>query len=179
MDNALEHLGRLLPRPAGVEPKDWDLVRHQLGTDLPGDYRTFIDTYGGGCVDHYLWVLEPGCANASYDLVDADEERAEANQWLWDGGEEKPAELEGADARLVPWASTDNGEFLYWLARPGEDPDEWTVMVNEARGPRWEHLDMGCTRFLAAVLSGDLRSEILSDSFPTDPHAFLPSADFG
>ncbi|MFF2819662.1 SMI1/KNR4 family protein [Kitasatospora cineracea] len=178
VNNAFEHLSRLLPRPADVEPKDWDVVQHQLGTDLPSDYKTFIDTYGGGYVDTYLWVLEPGCANEFYDLIHADEERAEANQQLWDGGEKKPAELEGTDARLIPWASTDNGEFLYWLARPGKDPDEWTVMVNEARGPWWEHLDMGFTQFLAAALSGDIRSEILSDSFPTDPHTFVPSADF-
>ncbi|MEU5384388.1 SMI1/KNR4 family protein [Kitasatospora cineracea] len=178
VNNAFEHLSRLLPRPADVEPKAWDVVQHQLGTDLPSDYKTFIDTYGGGYVDTYLWVLEPGCANEFYDLIHADEERAEANQQLWDGGEKKPAELEGTDARLIPWASTDNGEFLYWLARPGKDPDEWTVMVNEARGPWWEHLDMGFTQFLAAALSGDIRSEILSDSFPTDPHTFVPSADF-
>ncbi|MFG2823355.1 DNA/RNA non-specific endonuclease [Kitasatospora sp. NPDC048365] len=178
MTNALEQLSRLLPRPDGVEPKDWDSVRRQLGTDLPADYKAFVDTYGGGYVDAYLWVLEPGCANEFYDLIDADEERAEAYEELWDGGEEKPAELDGTGARLIPWASTDNGEFLFWLARPGQDPDEWTVMVNEARGPWWEHLDMGFSQFLAAALTGEVRSEILSDSFPTSPHDFRSSADF-
>ncbi|GAA4833978.1 hypothetical protein [Kitasatospora terrestris] len=51
-------------------------------------------------------------------------------------------------------------------------------MINEARGPWWEHLDMGFTRFLAAALTGDVRSEILSDSFPAASHDFRPSADF-
>lgn len=173
-NDALDRLSRLLPRPAGVEPKDWDDVRRRLGTDLPGDYKAFIDTYGGGYVDDYLWILEPGCANESYDLIDSDEERSEANEYLWDGGERKPAEVDGTGARLIPWASTDNGEFLYWLAHPRQNPDAWTVMINEARGPWWEHFDMGFTPFLAAAVAGDFRSEILSDAFPTPTHGFRP-----
>ncbi|MFE5731796.1 hypothetical protein ACFQ7A_12945 [Streptomyces sp. NPDC056528] len=54
----------------------------------------------------------------------------------------------------------------------GLDPDRWTVMVNEARGPGWEHFSVSCTRFLAASLSGTLRSGLLSSSFPRAPHEF-------
>ncbi|MFJ4681663.1 SMI1/KNR4 family protein [Kitasatospora sp. NPDC088783] len=178
MEDALDALFGLLPRPGGVRAKDWQAVRGRLRVDLPADYKAFIDAYGGGRVDCYLWVLEPGCANTFYDLITADEERAEANGQLWGGGEAKPSELGEADARLIPWASTDNGEFLYWLARPGQDPDAWTVMVNEARGPWWEHVDLTFTRFLTAALTGAIRCEILSDLFPTCPHDFQPSRHF-
>ncbi|MFJ5926514.1 SMI1/KNR4 family protein [Kitasatospora sp. NPDC092948] len=178
MDNALNTLAGLLPRPASARPKDWDSVRRQLGTDLPADYKAFIDSYGGGCVDAYLWILEPGCVNEYYDLFEAVEERAEANEYLWSSGEPKPAELDHRDTRVIPWASTDNGEFLYWLAKPGQDPDQWTVMVNEARGPWWEHFDLTLTRFLARSLTRETRSEILSDLYPTIPHDFQPSGRF-
>ncbi|MFJ4336846.1 hypothetical protein [Streptomyces sp. NPDC088915] len=83
-------------------------------------------------------------------------------------------ELGEDGARVVPWAVTDNGECLYWLVRPGLAPDRWTVMVNEARGARWEHFSVSCTRFLASVLSGELRSDVLSSSFPRAVHAFRP-----
>ncbi|MFI9785128.1 hypothetical protein ACIHEI_16710 [Kitasatospora sp. NPDC051984] len=122
---------------------------------------------------------KPGCANEYYDLFEAVEERAEANEYLWSSSEPKPAQLDHADARIIPWASTDNGEFLYWLAQPGQHPDQWTVMVNEARGPWWEHFDLTLTRFLARSLTGETRSEILSDLFPSDPHDFRPSGLFG
>ncbi|MFD8483920.1 SMI1/KNR4 family protein [Kitasatospora sp. NPDC059673] len=178
MDNSLDTLTQLLPRPTGIRPKDWESVCRQLGTGLPADYKALIDTYGGGCIDNYLWILEPGCANEFYDLFEAVEERAEANEDLWSGGERKPAELGHADTRIIPWASTDNGEFLYWLAESGQSPDQWTVMVNEARGPWWEHFDLTLTRFLAATLTGEIRSQILSDHFPSTPHDFQPSSRF-
>jgi len=178
MTDANDRLARLLPRPHGIRPKDWTAVRHRLGTDLPADYKAFVDRYGGGYVDGYLWVLEPDCANPYYDLFTSTEERTEANQELWDGGEKKPAEVDGTGARLIPWASTDNGEFLYWLVRPGVRPDDWTVMVNEARGPWWEHRETGFSAFLAGTLAGEIHCEILWSRYPASPHTFQPSADF-
>jgi hypothetical protein len=179
MNEAVEQLTRLLPRPVAGRPKNWASVTRQLGTELPTDYKEFIDIFGGGSVDGYLWVLEPDCANPGYDLLDSVTERAEALEYLWSSSEEKPARLTEAGARLIAWASTDNGEFAYWLARPGQHPDDWTVMINEARGECWEHFDMGFARFLRSTLTGVVTSEILTDAYPTSPHVFEPSGDFG
>ncbi|MFJ4681624.1 hypothetical protein [Kitasatospora sp. NPDC088783] len=153
-------------------------MRERLGADPPVDYKTIIDTFGGGYVDGYLRVLDPGCVNAFYDFIAAAEERAEANEQLWGGGETELSELDEAGARLIPWASTDNEEFLYWLALPDQDPGEWTVVVNEARSSRWEHVDLTFPRFLVTVLTGEIRSEILSDPFPASPYDFQPSSRF-
>ncbi|MFE6133783.1 hypothetical protein ACFQ6Q_36825, partial [Streptomyces sp. NPDC056437] len=78
---------------------------------------------------------------------------------LWEF-EKKPTELEVEGSRVIAWATADNGEFLYWLVRPGLEPNQWTVMVNEARGDRWEHFSVSCTQFLAASLDGELQSSI-------------------
>ena len=78
-------------------------------------------------------------------------------------------------ASTTSWGSTDNGEYLYWLVRPASNSDEWTVLVNEARGEEWEHFEMGCAEFLARTLTGELRSDLLWSRYPTDPHTFLPS----
>ncbi|CCB77017.1 Predicted protein (fragment) [Streptantibioticus cattleyicolor NRRL 8057 = DSM 46488] len=48
-------------------------------------------------------------------------------------------------------------------------------MVNEGRGPFWEHFRMTCTEFLVSVLSGDVESEILDYVLPSAEHTFLPS----
>ena len=177
MNEAVEELTHLSPRPVVGQPKDWARDTQQLQTELPTDYKEFIETRGGGHVDSYLYVLEPDCANDSYNLVDSVEERAEALDYLWSSSEEKPGELDEAGARLIPWASTDNGEFLHWLARPGQDPDDWTVMVNEARGEWWEHFDMGFARFLLSSLIGDVSSEIISYAFPASIHDFQPFSE--
>jgi hypothetical protein len=175
----VERLTQLVAPPEGAAPRvDWDDVARELEVGLPGDYRVLIDTYGGGRFDGYLWVLEPRCSNRYYDLLRSVAERDEAFEMLWEDGEPKPVQLESPGSRVIPWASTDNGEFLYWLVHPGSDPDEWTVMVNEARGEWWEHYDIGCAELLVQLLSGEVRSEILSSSFPLQIHEFRASGSF-
>src|SRR5579859_3077342 len=113
MHEAVEQLAHLLPGPRTGQAKNWSAVESALGTALPDDYKDFVETIGGGYLDGYLYVLEPDCPNEYYDLAEATEERTEAFDYLWDSSEDRPAELNGTGARLVPFASTDNGEFLY------------------------------------------------------------------
>jgi hypothetical protein len=104
---------------------------------LPADYISVIDSFGGGRLDGYLWLLEPDCVNKGYGLIEAYDEQTEALDMLWDEGEPRPAEMTIPGSKLIPWASTDNGEFLYWQVPPGSRPGAWKVMVNEARGGDW------------------------------------------
>ncbi len=177
MNSSIERLTQLIPPPPVPSQKEWGLVENEIMTPLPSDYKELIDTYGGGLFDDCLWLLEPGCENKNYDLLIEAKERAEAFELLWGHGEAKPSELDEADSRVIPWATTENGEFVFWLARPGQDPDTWTVMVNEGRGPEWEHHEMTCTSFLVGVLEGDVRSEILWE-LPAAEHEFHPSGNF-
>lgn len=158
------------PQSAGIEV-DWEEVARAVGTPVPADYVELIERYGGGRFDEYLWLLEPD-ARSYYDLTEKIDDREGDLEDLWDGGEAKPPQLEVPGARAIAWASTDNGEYLYWLAEEGREPEEWTVLVNEARGERWEHFEMGCAEFLFSSLTGDVRSELLWSRYPADPHKF-------
>lgn len=168
----------IAPPPPSAVRKEWGRVFEEIGTGLPVDYIRLVDIYGGGRLDNYLWVLEPDCPNRSYDLIRAINERAEAFEMLWEAGEPKPSQLEDAENRLIPWASTDNGEFLYWLVQPQVSPDNWNVMVNEARGEEWEYFPLGCMEFLVGALTGSIRSEILSSQFPLSVHEFQLASRF-
>ncbi|WP_298557468.1 SMI1/KNR4 family protein [Streptomyces luteogriseus] len=171
MTNALTRLLEIAPAPSEPRQKDWDEVERSLEVELPADYKEFIHIYGGSNWDDYLYVLEPGCPNENYDLIEWAENQAEDLEDLWEF-EKKPAELEVEGSRVIPWAVTDNGECLYWLVRSGHEPDQWTVMVNEARGDRWEHFPVSCTQFLASSLDRQLHSSILSSMFPRASHEF-------
>ncbi|MFF4601156.1 SMI1/KNR4 family protein [Streptomyces sp. NPDC001339] len=168
---ALDQLMHIIPPPSEPRERDWSSAEQVLGVQLPVDYKELIHVYGGSNWDDYLYVLEPGCPNDNYDLIEWEDQQTEALDGLWEF-EKKPTELEEEGARVIPWATTDNGECLYWLIRPGQQPGGWTVMVNEARGDRWEHFPHTCTQFLAAILTGDLRSTILSSRFPLATHEF-------
>jgi hypothetical protein len=175
MSHAADRLTEIVPPPAPAGTAvDWEEAARVLRTALPTDYVQLIERYGGGQFEEYLWLLEPA-SNSVYDLADVVEEREDALEYLWNMGEAKPALLDAPGVRAIAWGSTDNGEYLYWLARPGSAPDEWTVLVNEARGEEWEHFEMGCAEFLVATLTGEVRSGLLWSRYPTEPHTFRPS----
>ncbi|MFD7555719.1 SMI1/KNR4 family protein [Streptomyces sp. NPDC059835] len=171
MTNGLARLLEINPPPSEPRHKEWGEVERVLEVELPADYKEFIRLYGGSNWDDYVYVLEPACPNENYDLVHRARNQAEDLEGLWEF-EKKPAELAVAGSRVIPWATTDNGECLYWLVLPGREPDEWTVMVNEARGERWEYFPVSCTQFLASSLDGELQSAILSSLFPRSVHEF-------
>jgi hypothetical protein len=79
-------------------------------------------------------------------------------------------------AAFIPWGTTDNGEWLFWRVLPGQDPAEYSVLVNEARGERWEFHEMGFAEYVVGVLEGDIQSDVLSSDFPASPHEFQPFA---
>jgi hypothetical protein len=175
MNPDLTRLSELLPAPSGPgTAPDWDAAEAQLSTVLPEDYKELINTYGGGFIDGYLLLLEPGCPNDVYDQLKINAEREEANDALWQFTE-KPSELQAEGSRLVCWATTDNGEYLYWLVRPGDDPDARPLLINDESGEEWEWYDTTVTRFLSAVLCGEIRSQILWENFPLPAHEFRPA----
>ncbi|MCZ9337001.1 SMI1/KNR4 family protein [Streptomyces sp. TRM76130] len=171
MNAALARLRQLIPPPPEPRSTDWDAVAGRLGVVLPTDCKELIRTYGGSNWDDYLFLLEPGCPNDNYDLIEWEDQQTEALEGLWEF-EMKLDELADAGSRGIPWVTTGNGECLYWLIQAGQDPDQWTVMVNEARGDRWEHYPMNCTEFLVSVLTADVRSAVLSSRFPLAQHTF-------
>ncbi|MHC6630149.1 SMI1/KNR4 family protein [Streptomyces globosus] len=152
-------LVRLCPPPG--EPRaavDWAGAERALGTGLPADYKELVDTYGDGVFADAVWLLVPGSAHPDCDLLAQAAAREEILGGLWEF-EAKPAGLEEAGARVLPWAyEEETGAFLYWLAGPGRHPDEWTVLYDEGRGPLWEPHATGCVPFLLAVLGGTAES---------------------
>ena len=92
-----------------------------------GDVAKAFRSLSAASFGEMLWLLEPGCPEAMYDLVAQTAEREEVLTELWEAGEEKPPELEG-NVSLVPWAYAEGaGHFLYWLVRPGVAPEDWTI----------------------------------------------------
>ncbi|MER5777488.1 SMI1/KNR4 family protein [Streptomyces sp. NPDC002039] len=177
MNPSLAHLVRSVPPSNAPRAHDWARVEDLLGTALPSDYKELVDLYGGGLFDDAIWILEPDCPRTHYDLVTQNRDLAEARQRLWQGGEPRPARLDESGSRIIAWAVTENGDCLYWHARPGQEPEQWTVMLKEGRGREWEFHAQSCSEFLRSILlTGDTESEMFYD-FPMEgPHEFRPGS---
>jgi hypothetical protein len=167
----IARLIQLIEPPTRSKSFDWKKAEQELGVILPDDYKEVVETYSSGQFEDFLYFLEPD--NEHYDIVKHDQERAEAYESLWKY-EQKPVEIEDGKHRLIPWATTDNGEYLFWLVRFGEEmnPHHWSIMINAAKEDDWEYYSMGCVAFFVQALEGKVVSDILSYAFPLHEHKF-------
>lgn len=70
--------------------------------------RGSVPGHAGGGSSHesvpFLYLLEPGCPNDNYDLIEWEDQQTEALEGLWKF-EKKPDELADAGSRVIPWAT--------------------------------------------------------------------------
>ena len=172
----LKEVLRLMPAPASPcetgGPQRWREVQAELRTGLPTDYCQFIERYGTGCVDEYLWVLSPFTEREPLHLVKEGARLLKGMRYLRTecGDEQVPYPVFPEPGGVLPWGVTDNGDMLFWVTK-GE-PGEWFVAVNEGRGPMWEECHCSMVDFLVRVLSKEFRSEIMAVEFPSDSPEF-------
>ncbi|MEV0681666.1 hypothetical protein AB0I60_34600 [Actinosynnema sp. NPDC050436] len=137
----------------------------KLGFELPSDYRRLLEVFPPGTFhapDHHAEVIvqPPYLLDGRPDhLTQFEAEIAEAEQWRERHPEDVPA-------RLVPWARSGR-PGLFWVGR-SSDPEQWTVAVSNGGVWRYddepvvEEFDCGAVEFLHRLVTGRLRSRILS-----------------
>jgi hypothetical protein len=149
---------------------DWSSVEQEIGTALPPDYKAFVETYGGGTIDHFLSVLTPIGPTKWANLV----WRAHATEDPMDLASPRamhaPFEPYPAPGGLLAFAQTDNGDVLYWKTVGG--PENWTVVVFPPRAPEYLEFDGSMTEFLEALFTGRVSSEIFPRDFPCERPTF-------
>ncbi|WP_394428015.1 Lsr2 family DNA-binding protein [Streptomyces sp. SGAir0957] len=170
----LDRLKELCPPPRPKQqPVDWARVEAALGTPLPGDYKHLTATYDPGCFIGFLWVHDPRHTSVHVNLVGPAVDRLREQMRTDQKRGICPAPVDAA--LLLPCGSTDNGEQLFWVTGPGETPDAWTIVVNEARGPRWFHFAGNLTEFLVSVLGGETAVPQFPDGLLRGGVGFRPS----
>ena len=173
MPSGLDRLTALVQPPSSPPgAPDWKSAEEALGFGLPSDYRQLVEVYGAGSFDEFISLLVPGHENPHLDLLRQRDVRLDALRTLREGGETIPFDVDAGQEDIVPWAITDNGDVVYWIREPRDAPDDWRVVVNEARGPAWEAFAGSATEFLAAVLSETTRIAIFPEDFPSDSPRF-------
>lgn len=171
-----DDLTQILPCPdkavnAPKESPSWGAVEQQLGFSLPGDYKRFISVYGDGCIDRFLWILNPLSTNQYLNLLVYSPRLLEAAQQL---AEDYPEEIEFSSeilsGQLIPWAVTDNGDALYWKRDEGHITDQ--VYVSDSGGLQWNVFPYGTSEFLVLLLSAQISVEFFPENFPFSSHTF-------
>lgn len=155
---SVSSLSRVLPPPLGpVETRgSWESVEGALGSKLPDDFKEFIEIYGSGTIGRFISVLNPFSEKENLNLLEQSRRQLDALRTLHsDFGERNPYELFPAAGGLLPVALTDNGDVIHWLTN--QSAVAWTIVVNEARSPDYEHFECSLTSFLEGLLNRSIR----------------------
>lgn len=171
----MEELARWanIPYPQTGSRVDWSGVPVDLLALLPSDYREMVDTFGGGSFDGHIWIHSPRGRDEPYDLASWAAEREVALALLWEAGEEIPPEIDRDSDRLIAWASTGDGEYLYWKIRSeGSLSARREIAIQDYDGS-WEFFDLPCTEFLLHWVNGSLDVNLISRRFASFGNSFL------
>ncbi|MFI2206701.1 hypothetical protein ACH47Z_39450 [Streptomyces sp. NPDC020192] len=162
----VEALLRIVPAEhRGEERMDWTAAEAALGTRLPSDYMSFMDTYGVGDIEE-LVILPPLPVNVP-SLSDCHiGAMSEGLRWVW----EKEGGAPGVSARpetVLPWGSGCNANELAWLMTDS-DPDKWPVVAWRRQvsygESRWAIFDCGMVKFLTRMMLAEFDKCPLGDA---------------
>ncbi|MFB8273522.1 histone-like nucleoid-structuring protein Lsr2 [Streptomyces sp. NPDC055955] len=169
----LNDLARLSPPPAAPPTVDWQDTEDALGFTLPTDYKQLAAAYGPGSFCNFLSVRHPLGAT---DWISLPGPMTTAVQEQLQRDRDQGRPVPHAPAELFPIAVSDNGEYVFWHRPATCAPQEWTITVNEARGPRWFPFDGTLTEFLLSVLSGQTSVPLFPNGLLSQGTAFTPAA---
>lgn len=171
----IDRLVALLPEPAQpVETPgagDWSPLEARIHFRLPSDFKTLLERYGSGIVDGFLWALNPFSPDENRRFPEASERQLGILRSIREQGIDLPYPVYPEASGLVLWAETANGDCLYWRTLT-DQPDDWPVCVNEARGSAWVDHPGPATAALADLLEGVLDVDFFPSNFPLPSHSF-------
>lgn len=151
----------------------WETVEAELGTALPKDYKEFVRVYGAGQMMGFFGIDVPRSANINTRLEVQARLVGDIFRTMYDDDEDAPYWFWPERKGLLPFGSTDNGDYLFWHML-GE-PDEWRVVVWERGLQEFEALDCGLVEFLLQLATG----KFIPDAFYDDHEpVFRPNSDF-
>ncbi|MEU9339464.1 hypothetical protein AB0D49_41060 [Streptomyces sp. NPDC048290] len=153
------------PEHRGEERIDWAAAEAALGTRLPSDYTSFMDTYGVGDIGE-LVILPPlpvDVPNLSDCHIGS---MSEGLRWVW----EKEGGVPGVSAGpedVLPWGTGCNANEMAWLTTDA-DPDKWPVVTWRRQvsygESRWAIFDCGMVKFLTRMMLAEFDECPLGDA---------------
>jgi hypothetical protein len=147
----------------GVED-GWPDMQARVGSVLPRDYKDFINAYGSACVNRFLRIHNPFSERPFVNLHYQIARTLSAWRTLKaeHGATICPYPLWFEPGGLLPWATTDNGDELFWLTTG--HPDQWTVLFR-GRGGEDERFAGSMVELVFAFLSGSLDEMMFGEDF--------------
>ena len=148
-----------IPRDGSVHDPRWQEVEESLSLRLPGCYKAMVDKFGASTWADFLHVLSPFDETLSLRRVGDRILQAERDSRS-SFPAHYPLPLYPEPGGLLPWATTDNGDTLYFITK-GE-PHNWPTLLKDPRAPEFEVSFLPPALLVHHFVTGTLRSTVLN-----------------
>lgn len=178
MTDMIAELKSIVPPPPrdaeAAQAQNWDMVEMALGTKLPDDFKTFQNIWGEGDIAQFVHLFMPGTAKKPIRYPEAAQAFVNAYATMKTGHPERfPLPLLPAPGSFLPFAITDNGDYLGWILDEG-DPNAWHVAVLPDEDGIPEVFAMSFSEFLHGLISGTVKPRHLPGDLASEPILFRP-----
>jgi len=162
----LEKLKALMKVPKQIynagNSQAWEEYQAKYHCEFPFDYKEFINTYGTGGINNFMWILTPYESNEEINLWQRAEIMSESYSYMKDLSPQKHHySIYPDEGGLLPWGYTDNGDELYF--------NNGSVVVFEARYADYYEYNMGMIEFLYKLFTKGLTCNAFPDDFIRSP----------
>lgn len=163
----IARLAVLMPPPdEGGDEINWTAL-YERGLVFPADYQRFVALYGGGAMDHSLWIDTPPIPGSTAFMEQMEPWTLEMSERTGRPGEQTTALVFGHGL---------DGEEIFWECT-SQNPDEWTLIVfRRQHGPRerrWVRYDMGMVEFLVRLIERTADNPLAGKRVPGNPPVYL------
>jgi hypothetical protein len=162
--------GMIGASPGATHRVDWAHVQEFMGVALPGDYRSFIDTYGPGTFGE-IKITAPG-APGGFDLYHLLRRAIDTGR---SPDTVRTVPICPEPGGIIAWGETEDGWTFSW-SPADPDPDRWSVVMYN-RALLWHLADRSFSQFLCRYAEGAAEiADILGRNVPlVTPVRFVPA----
>lgn len=155
--------------------QSWSATERFLGRAIPQDYKRFMEIYGDGSWHSFVLFFPPGGDDEKYTLpYEAVQQSRVYGEQKTSRPDEYTMPLLPENGSLMPFARTENGDYLGWIVGP-DDPDNWKIAILAHEYGRAEQFDMSFAEFLTRLTKGEVKPECFPDSLNRSKAEFLPA----
>jgi hypothetical protein len=144
-----------LPKEPPSDPR-WPELEAGIRIRFPAPFKHIAERYGDRCWNDFAYILNP-LSNEYEGWVSRilEAERADRDAFPEHYLFPLHPEAEG----LFPWATTDNGDVLFWVRKHSR----WPTLIKGARAPEFEVDFSPCEIILYHIAAGTTRSRMFPD----------------
>ncbi|MDA1361636.1 hypothetical protein O1R50_18555 [Glycomyces luteolus] len=150
------------PAPREVR---WEVLREELGVELPSDFRALAEAYPELVFEDFLCLGLPR-PGEELSYVAVHRQAAEILDVWREEGDAAGYVPYPEPGGLLLWAWSYSGDYFYWRTWSAF-PDDWSVVVMGANGD-WSEYAIGVVDFLAALYRKDFTIPGMPRNWPGD-----------